>query len=330
MNKRLSNRQFFHWYKQLSWMILLSFCAAMTLETASSAAQPVTTKSNLHRLPATQRFQTASSPAKPLARLENWRFSPEALQLEMTLSAASHPHYFYLAQPSRIVVDLPATKLGHVPTRQNYSGKIQSIRVSQLKIGITRIVMDLAPGTFVDPKQVKLQPISSRNSTQWVLRPLIASYHSPLPSGNYPRRQDHSPSASLAPQPTSNQPLSTGIHNTPQPPNDLPSETSIYNGPQSPNFSVPPPLTNLPPTNSNNQQLPIISVPPLSRNNPSQSSSSSLLPPANFPNQPGNASSTTSVSTPNFPVPNVPNYPQDSPNSNVINFGQPLPNRMRY
>jgi len=327
-------------------MILLSFCAAMTLETVSSAAQPVTTKSNLHRLPTTQRFQTASSPAKPLARLENWRFSPEALQLEMTLSAASHPHYFYLAQPSRIVVDLPATKLGHVPTRQNYSGKIQSIRVSQLKMGVTRIVMDLAPGTFVDPKQVQLQPISSRNPNHWVLRPLIASYHSPLPWGNYPRRQDHSPSATLAPQPpsnqplsrgtyntpqpTSNQPLSTGIHNTPQPPNDLPSDTSIYNGPQSPNFSVPPPLTNLPPTNSNNQQLPIISVPPLSRNNPSQSSSSSLLPPANFPNQPGNASSTPPVSTPNFPVPNVPNYPPDSPNSNVINFGQPLPNRMRY
>lgn len=317
MNTRLSYRPFFHNYKQLSGMILLSFCAAMTLETVSSAAQPVTTKSNLHRLPATQKIQTVSSPAKSLARLENWRFSPEALQLEMTLSAASHPHYFYLAQPSRIVVDLPATKLGHVPTRQNYSGKIQSIRVSQLKTGVTRIVMDLAPGTFVDPKQVKLQPISSRNSTQWVLRPLIASSHSLSASGNHPPKQDNSPSATLAPQPPSNQPLSRGIYNAPQPPSnqgihDTPQQPNdSANGLQSPNFSVPPPLTNLPPTNFNNQQLPMISVPPLSRNNASQSPSSSLLPPANFPNQPGNPSSTPPVSTPNFPVPNVPNYPPD-------------------
>ena len=70
---------------------------------------------------------------------------------------------------------MPATKLGYVPTKQNYSGPIQSIRVSQLKAGTTRIVMDLAPGSVLDPHQVQLQPVSWQNPTRWVLRPLITS-----------------------------------------------------------------------------------------------------------------------------------------------------------
>jgi hypothetical protein len=334
-------------YKQLAGMILVSFFASTALEAVSTATQPVVIKRNVQRLPATQRLnKTLTSTVKPLAKLEDWRFSPKALQLEMTLSAASKPHYFYLTQPSRIVVDLPDTKLGHVSTRENYSGTIQSVRVAQLKTGVTRIVMDLAPGTFLDPKQVQLQPVSSNNPTHWVLRPLITSYRSPSPSRDYPPKSTNPQSTTIAPQPPNTKPLSTGLSQppqppnshplstglstSPQPPNSQPSSTGLSNSQQSPNFSVPPPLTSLPSTNSNNQQLPFVSVPPLSRNTSSEVPTSklpasSLLPPASFSNQPGNSSNTPSMSAPNFPVLTVPSNTPSSSDSNVINFGQPLP-----
>ncbi|MDJ0773885.1 MAG: AMIN domain-containing protein [Mastigocoleus sp. MO_167.B18] len=145
-------------------------------------------------------LSAGGSLAEPIARLENWRFYPEAQQLEVMLSGSSQPRYFYLPQPPRIVVDLPDTKLGYVPTQQRFYGNIQGIRVSQFDENVTRIVMDLAPGTFFDSSQMRLQPISRRNSLGWVFRPLIASnYNSigrgqgryPLPSPNtyYNRRQ---------------------------------------------------------------------------------------------------------------------------------------------
>jgi len=357
MDKRFRNRLFFQGFKQLFGMTLFGLYAVISLETISSATNPVVTKRNLHHINATQKLETVSSPTKSMAMLKDWRFSPKVSQLEITLSAASRPRYFYLAQPPRIVVDLPNTKLGYVPTNQNYSGAIQRIRVSRLKTGVTRIVMDLAPGTFVDPKHVQLQPVSSRNPTRWVLRPFIAGERRSLPLGNLPPRPSYLSPTTIAPQPPSNQPLSTGTYNSLQPLSNQPLSTGTYNSPQPlsnqpsgtynspqtpsnqpsgtynppqlPNFSVPPPLTTLPPTNnSNNQQLPLVSVPPLSPNNPSQLPSSPL-PPANFPNQPANPNSVPSLSMPNFPVPTVPNYPPSSPNSNVINFGQPFPNSTR-
>ncbi|MBD2295956.1 AMIN domain-containing protein [Anabaena sphaerica FACHB-251] len=109
-----------------------------------------------------------------LATLNKWQFNPKSQQLEITLSAVTKPEYFYLEQPPRLVVDLPNTQLGNVDTQKNYSGTIQKIRVSQFSPNITRIVIDLKPGTFVDANQVKLQPISPKNPTRWVLSPIFS------------------------------------------------------------------------------------------------------------------------------------------------------------
>ena len=77
-------------------------------------------------------LQTGISVAAPVARLDDWRFDPEAVKLEINLSVSTTPEYFYLAEPPRLVVDLPNTKLGDVLTTQNYVGAIQKIRVAQL------------------------------------------------------------------------------------------------------------------------------------------------------------------------------------------------------
>ena len=111
--------------------------------------------------------------AQSVAQLNNWQFNPKAQQLEINLSATTTPQYFYLAQPPRLVLDLPNTKLGKVLTQKDYSGAIQRIRISQMDANTTRIVLDLAPGTQLQPNQVQLQPLSRQKPTRWVLNPRI-------------------------------------------------------------------------------------------------------------------------------------------------------------
>ncbi|MDF5738223.1 MULTISPECIES: AMIN domain-containing protein [unclassified Nostoc] len=276
MNQRLETRQFFQQCKQLFSFSLLGFYAAIALETCSTAATPV-------------------------ALLDNWRFSPKTQQLEITLSAGTTPRYFYLAQPSRLVVDLPNTKLGKVTTQQNYSGAIKSIRVSQLNANATRIVLDLAPGTVFNPKQVQLQPVSRKNSTRWVLRPVISGKTTAVKPENSPSSPKKQPQTPYKSQLPSNLPVTT-------------------TNAQPPLLTVPPPSNELPSTITTNSGQPFVTVPPLTPNTPSQQTDS-ILPPATFPNQSGNLNSVPPLVRSDFPVPTVPNVPDPQ----VIEFGQPLP-----
>ncbi|MER3588595.1 MAG: AMIN domain-containing protein [Mastigocladus sp. ERB_26_1] len=258
-------------------------------------------KISLFSLYAAFALEAGISSAVPISKLEDWRFDPEALQLEITLSAPSQPRYFFLSQPSRIVVDLPSTKLGYVSTQQNFSGAIKSIRVSQLNADVTRIVMDLMPGTFINPNQVELQPLSPQNPTHWVLRPVTVS------NNRYSTPTNIFPSYQQTPNP--------GLYSPPPPSQNQPfTATNYYN--QQPTI--------------NNQQ-PLVTVPPLLPDNPSQPPNSTL-PPAIFPNQSGNLNN-----IPFFPTPNLLNYPLPNPSNNqitnsnlgAIEFGQPLPNNTR-
>ncbi|MBW4643421.1 MAG: AMIN domain-containing protein [Goleter apudmare HA4340-LM2] len=301
MNKKLEPRQFFQMSKQSFSISMLSLYTVIVLEPGSSVAKPLPNKSPIPNRPTSQ-SQNINAMGAPIARLDDWRFYPEATQLEFSLSASATPRYFYLAQPPRIVVDLPNTKLGYVPTQQTYSGAIQRIRVSQLNASVTRIVLDLAPGNSFDPNQLQLQPFPIQNPTRWVLRPLIRGYGNSLQPGNYPQTPNHLP---------------INPHNNPQTQIILPP--SSYNYPQLPN--------GIPPTNTNQQQ-PFVTVPPLTSNIPSQQSSP-LLPPPSFPNQPSNFNNLPPIASPNFPVPLVPNYPSNVPITGVIEFGQPLP-KARY
>lgn len=238
MSNGLTTRQFFQWSKLLFSISLFGLCTAITLETSDTLAVP--------------------APA-PLAKLNNWRFNPQALQLEITLSAGKTPRYFYLPQPARIVVDLPDTKLGYVSTQKNYVGAIQRIRVSQLNSSVTRIVLDLAAGAVVDPNQIRLQPVSKNNPTRWVLRPIISSYNSSLQQG-------------VQPSPTN---LPQIPYNSSQPPSNLPLTTA---NPQQPFVTVPPL------TPSNSPQLPNSVLPPATF--PSQIGNFNSVPAITNPNFP--------------------------------------------
>ncbi|TFI53906.1 AMIN domain-containing protein [Mastigocladus laminosus UU774] len=270
-------------------------------------------------------LEVGSSSAVPVSKLEDWRFDPQSLQLEISLSAPSQPLYFFLSQPSRIVVDLPSTKLGDVSTQQNFSGAIKSIRISQLNADVTRLVMDLTPGTFINPNQVQLQPVSPQNPTRWVLRPVIVSNNTYSTPTNFLPAYQQTPNSGIynPPPPSSNQPFpTTSYYNQPLTNSYQPS--IINNQPLTNNYQ---PSIIYQPSITNNQQQPLVTVPPLLPNNPSQPLNLTL-PPAIFPNQSGNLNS-----IPFFPTPNLPNYPLPdtsnnqitNPNSQPIEFGQPLP-----
>ncbi|MEL7241267.1 MAG: AMIN domain-containing protein [Cyanobacteria bacterium J06573_2] len=319
-------------------------------------------RASLFGLYAAIAFNTNSSIAASAGKLENWRFSPQGSQLEISVSAPVKPQYFYLSQPPRIVVDLPNTKLGYVPTQQNYSGAVQKIRVSQLNEDVTRIVMDLAPGTFFDRNQVQLQPSSWENPTRWLFRPVVANngnYFSPgypsiggeLPPGTTGQLPPgaYNPSDSFyAPQPPGafEQQQPPGAFEQQQPSNNLPplqpSVTlppgAVYNNP-----SQLPPGTNTPPSSfadplpmtssmgNGNMGQPTVSVPPINTINLSPLSPqipASALPPAKFPSPSGNLNSPPSFfSTPtsNFPATNTQTNSVDSSGSRVIEFGEPVP-----
>lgn len=284
MRKGLKSRQLPVWCERLLKMGLLSCVMAIRRR---RLALLIAIHSAIISLP-----MSATMAASTLARLESWRFNPQTQQLEIAVSSQITPNYFYLPQPPRVVLDLPNTQLGYVSTRQDFSGAIQSIRVSQLKSGVTRIVMDLAPGTVLDQRSIQLQSIPGQNQTRWVLSP--SSNYAGYQQGNInaPLRDDspevraNSSNYNNAPLPlfngvnsTSDAPVNTynnGYNNNDYNNNDYnngysdrPSTVITVPGVNTP--ALPPAVnnglpafTNLPPIGpniNNNSQKPFITVP---------------------------------------------------------------------
>ncbi|MBD2022243.1 AMIN domain-containing protein [Leptolyngbya sp. FACHB-36] len=190
------------------------------------------------------------------ASLTSWSFDPTANHLEVVVSDRTTPRYFLMAQPARIVLELPNTSVGAVKAQNTYTGSVRQIRVSQFQPGLTRIVMELAPGTSLAPGQVQLQQVSG---DKWRLRPLIAQSTAaapPTPATPSISRRDPSPPAPTAIVPS---PAPASVNaNLPSPP-PLPVAPS----PPAPASSSETPLPpSTPPADSNSGDV-TIAVPPL-------------------------------------------------------------------
>lgn len=105
--------------------------------------------------------------------LNDWQFDPQTQQLTVTLPDGVTPNYFLLAEPARIVLNLPSTELGAVQPAQYYNGPIQSIRVSQFDAESARVVVEFAPNTVLDPRHAELSSHDLAGGTLWTLRPLV-------------------------------------------------------------------------------------------------------------------------------------------------------------
>jgi hypothetical protein len=169
------------------------------------------------------------------ATLTNWQFDPTTQQLTITVPEGTTPRYFLLAEPARIVLDLPNTQIGAVPLEQAYSGAVRQIRIAQFQPDLARIVIELAPGVMLAPEQAELERVGSgaganQTGDRWTLRPLLT---------------DATETAS-APPPASSDPAPAPEATAPE----TPAEPS--------SSAVPPSVTsNLPPLEPNAVEIPI-------------------------------------------------------------------------
>jgi hypothetical protein len=135
------------------------------------------------------------------AVLNNWTFDTATRELMLTLPDGITPDYFLLAEPARIVLDIPGTTLGAVPSAQQYDGAIHSIRLSEVE-GRTRIVIEFAPNTRLDPRHAELTSTALGNGqTEWTLRPLLQDAAPANVATQPPAPTPAPPPATVAPVP---------------------------------------------------------------------------------------------------------------------------------
>jgi N-acetylmuramoyl-L-alanine amidase len=101
------------------------------------------------------------------AEIVSWQFNATENRIDFTTSAAVKPEAQLLANPSRLIVDLPDTKLNQPTSSQMLSNGIKSLRVGQFDVDRTRMVLELDPGYSIDPQQVLIQASTNR---QWSIQ----------------------------------------------------------------------------------------------------------------------------------------------------------------
>jgi hypothetical protein len=163
----------------------------------------------IHLLPFAVCLASSSAWAAPL---QNWQYDPTANQLEVTVKDGVKPRYFLMAQPARIILEIPETDLGTVPTQKNFDGAVRQIRVSQFQPGVTRIVMELSPDTVLAREQAQLKQVgdAEKSGDRWVLRPLLAQTptpnQTPTPKPIAPSEPQGAAPSQPAPPPSIQQP----------------------------------------------------------------------------------------------------------------------------
>ncbi len=117
-------------------------------------------------LPSAFSFVMMSLPATA-AEIVSWQFNATENRIDFNTSAAVRPEAQMLANPSRLIVDLPDTILKQPTSSQTLSNGIKSLRVGQFDDERTRMVVELDPDYAIDPQQILIQASSSR---QWSIQ----------------------------------------------------------------------------------------------------------------------------------------------------------------
>ncbi len=100
------------------------------------------------------------------ARLQFWRFDTEENQLIFTTDDSVQPTAQLLANPTRLVIDLPGTTIID-PDTQAFGGAVKEVRVGELDAETTRLVVEYNSGYTVDPTQVQVRGEGAR---QWTVQ----------------------------------------------------------------------------------------------------------------------------------------------------------------
>jgi N-acetylmuramoyl-L-alanine amidase len=114
-------------------------------------------------LPSVFSFAMVSSPATA-AEILSWQFNAVENRIDFSTNAAVKPEAQILANPSRLIVDLPDTNLKQPTSSQTIGNGIKSLRVGQFDPSRTRMVIELDPNYAIDPQQILIQ---ATNPKQW-------------------------------------------------------------------------------------------------------------------------------------------------------------------
>jgi N-acetylmuramoyl-L-alanine amidase len=114
-------------------------------------------------LPSVFSFVMVSLPATA-AEILSWQFNATENRIDFSTSAAVKPEAQMLANPSRLILDLPETRLNQPTSSQLLSNGIKSLRVGQFDTDRTRMVLELDPQYSIDPQQVLIQASTNK---QW-------------------------------------------------------------------------------------------------------------------------------------------------------------------
>jgi N-acetylmuramoyl-L-alanine amidase len=139
------------------------------------------------------------------ARLQSWQFQSSQNRLSFTTAGGVQPRAQLLANPTRLVIDLPGTTIGQSPRSQYLGGAIKEIRVGQFESNTARIVVEFADGYTVDPTQVQFNGLSASDWTVQIPTPQrIGTYVPPTVNGGDNR--------SIAPVATNAQTIVQSVH----------------------------------------------------------------------------------------------------------------------
>jgi N-acetylmuramoyl-L-alanine amidase len=129
-------------------------------------------------LPSISSFVMVSLPATA-AEMVSWQFNATENRIDFSTNSAVKPEAQMLANPSRLIVDLPDTRLNQPTSSQLLGNGIKSLRVGQFDLDRTRMVLELDPDYTIDPQQVLIQ---ASNSKQWSIQ-----LPTPQPLKSFPR-----------------------------------------------------------------------------------------------------------------------------------------------
>lgn len=118
----------------------------------------------------------ATASVAQAAPLDEFQYDPKSSQLTFVLPDGIKPSYFLMAQPARIVVDIPDTQVGDLPPNQGFSGAVQRIEISQVQPQLARVILEMSPQAVFARGQVSLQNVGDAGpgKDRWLLIPLLA------------------------------------------------------------------------------------------------------------------------------------------------------------
>lgn len=126
-------------------------------------------------------------------QLLNWRFDPSRNQLSFTTDEGVQPRAQIVAEPDRLVIELPDTALGRPGSEQRFGGWVRAVRSGEPTRNAARIVIELQPGYRINPNTVRVRSLSP---TRWTvdLGSPLASQPTPIQSRPNPRPLPEPPS----------------------------------------------------------------------------------------------------------------------------------------